>query len=99
MTTLPPFVYSHHEKKILDLVIMNDKLCFHDSVLFKASQRVHMGDSHQAFAMPKGVYRPPTETREHEVTIKCPICDKKYPEASKRWEKELLEFYKESNDE
>lgn len=75
----------YNQKKALDFVIMNEDLCFH-----RAEFPIHQKE--EAFAMPEYIYTPQTTDHEVVVTIRCPICHKKYYEASKRMKKEIMKF-------
>lgn len=68
---------------IVDFVIMNEDLCFHKTV-FKD------GNSFSSFAKPEYVYLSQKKTHDLQVEIFCPVCHRKYFEATKRFSKNLI---------
>jgi hypothetical protein len=73
----------YFRKMILDLVIMNDDLCFHALTDLGSRQFT-------SFALPEGIIIPPTDEKELDAIVRCPVCKKQYPEASKRFKKEMI---------
>lgn len=85
------------DDNVLDLVIMNDDLCFHKAVFIDPGAVISRSTGKRSFAMPTWTYNPPTENYPMKVEVNCPVCYKKYPEASKRLRKEIQQFYKDLN--
>lgn len=72
----------YFKKTILDLVIMNDDLCFHTLTGPDGQRRL-------SFVMRDSIVIPPTDKKEMDVFVRCPICKRPYPEAAKRFKKEM----------
>lgn len=85
------FASYFNDDKMLDLVLMNDKLCFHETIFEGSILK-------KSFCMPNFIFRPPTDEFEMEVSIECPICRKNYPEATERIKKQIEEFYERQNE-
>ena len=77
-------LYSYMDSKVLEFVIMNEDLCFHDADF-------HLGREIAAFAKPIWIWKPKTDKQELIVEVRCPICDKLYEEASDRLKREIIE--------
>ena len=80
------------DEQILDLVLMNEEPCFHNALYqdyvwkeepFKVNPIV------PSFAKPVWEYVPKTAKISHHAAIRCPVCGKKYEEASKRLKKQI----------
>ncbi len=72
------------DSKILDLVLMNEELCFHQA-RFGEAGRI------SAFAKPEAIIVNKKDEGRVEAYIRCPVCGNKYKEASKRFLKMVKE--------
>ena len=66
---------------VLDLVLMNEDLCFHHGIFKNGSEQL---------AFTKPVWECKKKDNTVEVVVRCPICSKKYHEAAKRLKREVL---------
>ena len=88
-----PKFFNH--KKILDIVLMNEDPCLHSAKFWGfPDEKSILGTDKvlDAIPQPRWKYVPATENGEMEVEVKCPICNRKYEEASKRLFREICSY-------
>ena len=79
-------IHSFSMEKVFDLVIMNEEPHLHLT-------KFNDGKVCNAIPQPEWVFTQGKNDQEIEIKIYCPVCNKVYPEASKRLKKQFLESH------